>query len=169
MNESEYQELIERAARCPLRAEEHAQVQAYLAEHPDKQPDWEAEAALNRLLRELPPAPVSSNFTAQVVQAAMHTKPHRHRHHRLRLISLRWLWSFGRAWQGVVAGLVVGLALLAYSQHRVQSRAELARSVATISALAPLPALEAFQDFDSIKSLPAAPLAEQDELLAALK
>jgi len=171
MNDSEYQELIEEAARRPLRAEEDGQLQAYLAEHPDKQPDWEAEAVLNRLLRHLPPAPVSSNFTAQVLSAAMRTKPHRrhHHHHRFRLISLRWLWSFARAWQGGVAVLVVGLALLAYSQHRVQSRAQLARSVATISALTPLPALEVLQEFDSIQSLPATRLADPDGLLAALK
>lgn len=168
MNESDYQELVERAARRPLRPEEDAQLRAHLAAHPDKQADWEAEAALNRLLRDLPPAPVSSNFTAQVVRAAMHTKPRRHRR-RLRLSFLRWLWPFLRTWQGVTVLLVMGLALLAYSQHRAESRAELARSVATISALAPLPRLEVLQDFDSIRNLPAAPLADQDGLLAALK
>jgi anti-sigma factor RsiW len=167
MNESDYQVLVEQAARRPLRAEEHAQLRAYLAEHPDAQADWEAEAALNRLLCQLPPVPVSSNFTAQVMHVAMRTKARRH--HRRRVLSLRWLWSFGRAWQGVIAVLVAGLALLAYSQHRIQSHAELARNVATISALAPLPSLEVFQDFDSVKSLPAAPLADEDELLAALK
>lgn len=167
MNESDYQVLVEEAARRPLRAEEDAQLRAYLAEHPDAQADWEAEAALNRLLSDLPPAPVSSNFTALVVRAATHAKVRRH--HRRRLISLRWLWSFGRAWQGVIVVLVAGLALLAYGQHRARTRAELARSVAAISALAPVPSLAVFQDFDSIKRLPATPLAEDDELLAALE
>src|SRR5437870_688935 len=69
MNESEYQALLQTAGRRPLQAEEQARMELWLAAHPEAQAEWEIEAGLNRLLEQLPDAPVASNFTARVVQA----------------------------------------------------------------------------------------------------
>ena len=69
MNESEYQALIEASWRRPLTAAEQERLDSWLTTHPDAGGDWESEAQLNRLLGQLPDAPVASNFTAQVLQA----------------------------------------------------------------------------------------------------
>src|SRR5262245_52089399 len=69
MNESEYQALMEASWRRPLTDEEQARLDAWLRTHPAAHNEWEAEMALNRLLEQLPEAPVASNFTARVLQA----------------------------------------------------------------------------------------------------
>src|SRR6266536_3583809 len=69
MNESDYQALLRTAWRRPLSLEEQARLDAWLATHPQAQAEWEEEAGLNRLLGQLPLAPVPSNFTALVLQA----------------------------------------------------------------------------------------------------
>src|ERR1035437_6364542 len=65
-----YNHLRELSWRRKLTAAEEAQLQAWLAAHPDAQLDWEAEAGLTATLAALPDAPVPSNFTARVLQAA---------------------------------------------------------------------------------------------------
>jgi hypothetical protein len=82
---------------------------------------------------------------------------------------LRWLRSLRWLWQVAVAGLAVGLALMAYEQYRGRTRAELVRSVVTFSDVAALPGPEVLRDFDAIKKLPQTAPADDDELLAALK
>jgi len=50
-------------------AAEDAQLETYLASHPDERTFWDEELHLNQLLSQTPDAPVSSNFTARVLQA----------------------------------------------------------------------------------------------------
>src|SRR5262245_30630619 len=69
MNESEFRALIEQSCRRPLNDAEQVQLSIWLAAHPEHRTTWEDEAALNRYLDNLPDAPVSSNFTALVMQA----------------------------------------------------------------------------------------------------
>src|SRR5687767_3734715 len=69
MNEQEHKELVEASWRRTLSPEEEASLQLYLASRPDKQADWEDELALSNALHNLPDAPLSSNFTSQVLQA----------------------------------------------------------------------------------------------------
>src|SRR5437867_12432322 len=69
MNESLYQELREISWRRKLTPEEETRLQGWLAAHGDKQAERELEQSLSEQLRHLSDAPLSSNFTSQV----MHT------------------------------------------------------------------------------------------------
>ena len=69
MNESDYMKLREEAWRRPLTAGEKSQLQSYLLVHAEAQAEWEEEAALTQLLARAPDAPLSSNFTARIMQA----------------------------------------------------------------------------------------------------
>ncbi len=168
MNETVYQELVDSAARRELTRAEQAQLAAYLGTHPAARALWEADHGLNRALRGLPDVPISTNFTAQVVRAAVHRGPE-HRARR-RPVWREWFGAWGHAWQAGAAALLVLAALLGQHQYRLHTRAELARSVATISTLTTLPNLgRMLQDFDQIRTLPAASPAADDELLSALQ
>src|SRR5258705_11906991 len=69
MTDSEYRSLREAAWRRALTPDEKAQLQSYLLLHTEAQQHWEQESALNQVLLNLPDVPVSSNFTARVLQA----------------------------------------------------------------------------------------------------
>src|ERR1041385_6395369 len=69
MTDSEYMSLREAAWRRPLTPDEKARLQSYLLVHAEAQHDWDQETALNQVLLTLLDAPLSSNFTARVVQA----------------------------------------------------------------------------------------------------
>src|SRR6266581_310146 len=68
-NDPQYQRLLESSWRRELTEAEAAELRAWLAAHPEAQSDWMLEEGLNSALRGLSNAPVSSNFTARVVQA----------------------------------------------------------------------------------------------------
>src|SRR5437764_13595409 len=69
MNDPDLSRLLDTARRPPLTAEEETRLYACLADDPSTRAIWEEEMALNRLLDRLPDAPLSSNFTTQVLQA----------------------------------------------------------------------------------------------------
>ncbi|MGV3755086.1 MAG: anti-sigma factor family protein [Verrucomicrobiota bacterium] len=69
MNEHEQNELWEKSLRSRLTPNEQAQLESWLAARPDLRAQWEEELALCQVIRQLPDAPVSSNFTALVMQA----------------------------------------------------------------------------------------------------
>ena len=69
-NDPIHDHLRELSWRRQLTGAEEAQLRAWLAARPEAQADWEAEAGLNAALGRLPDAPVPSNFTTRVVQAA---------------------------------------------------------------------------------------------------
>src|ERR1041384_4324215 len=68
-NDPNFQRLLELSWKRKLTGAEQAQLQAWLAAHPEAQADWDAEASLNEALRRLQDSPVPSNFTARVLQA----------------------------------------------------------------------------------------------------
>ena len=126
------------------------------------------EVALTQLLHRLPAVPVSSNFTARVVQAVERDRRKAARRHSFGnetwLPSLRWLRRL--AW----AGGAVGLLLFTAYGFQVYERREMARSMQQeVSAYAALPAPEVLQDFDAIRRLSQTPLVVDEELMAALK
>ena len=51
-----------------LSPEQQQQLDAYLAAHPEERTGWDEELALNHLLDQVPDVPVSSNFTALLLQ-----------------------------------------------------------------------------------------------------
>jgi hypothetical protein len=164
MNESEYMKLREEAWRRPLTADEKRQLQSYLLVHADAQAEWEEEVALTQLLARVPDAPLSSNFTARVIQAI---ELEELRAQRKGPFAFQWL----RSWlpRFAVAGLVVGLGgfgYLEYRHHEVQQKTQYLDTLAV--AAATLPA-KVWDDFDAIVSLapPISP-AKDDQLWAAL-
>jgi len=149
MNESEYSLLLETAWRRPLTNEEKARVQSYLLVHPEAQPDWDAETLLNTALFTLRDAPLSSNFTARVLQSVSLQEMQEARRGKGWARNIRlWLPRFA------VAGLVVGLGGLAFEQHhlgQLRAKADQLRIVSQVAAT--VPDVRMWQDFDTIASL----------------
>ena len=163
--ETRYQQLREAGWRRKLTQAEQAELRAHLAAHPEARAGWDAEAALNDALAQLPNVAVSSNFTARVLQAVERETTARSR--------VAW-WTFGWPsfnWAPTVAAavLVVGVSLLAYQRHRVASRLELAASVVAVANVKSLPHYpEVLEDFEAIRRLSQTPPADE-ALLALLK
>ena len=154
--------------RRPLTAAEAAQVADCLATEPDARAEWEAEAALNRALEILPAAaPVSSNFTARLMQEVAREESRRARqaeHQKFGWI-FRWLPRMALA-SVVVGGSLLGFRSLELRQRRVL--AEDAAQVYEMVAASP----EWFADFDAINAIgrSANPEPKADtELLALLQ
>jgi hypothetical protein len=164
MNESDYMNLREAAWRRPLTAEEKAQLQSYLVIHPESQLEWESDTALNLALANLPNAPLSSNFTARVLQAIDLEELHAHRARHGWIQRIR-LWLPRMA----VAGLVVGLGGLGYQQVRLhQLRDDQAKSLALVTKVAvALPDMSMWQDFDAIARLGQTQPSANDQILWA--
>lgn len=166
MNETASQ-LLETALKRPLTAAEVARWEACCAAHPSERAGWETDLALNELLRELPPAPVPSNFTAQVLgaldrePAVPATNP----------VS-DWLRRWGAVgWLRPVAfaALLLVLGGGTWQQHRQHQRTEVARSL-QLPSLMRLPTVDLLQDFDAIHSLSQSARGGADvDLLAALE
>ena len=76
MNDPAQDRLREAGWQRKLSEAEEAELRAWLEAHPNDREDWEAEGALSQLLDRLPEAPpVSSNFTALVLQTIEREAP----------------------------------------------------------------------------------------------
>lgn len=160
MSQSEFDKLKEAGWRRKLTAEEEAALNEFLESHFEERLQWQDESGLNELLAALPDAPVSSNFTAQVLNAVeREARAANRRSGRGVLHWLRFNWLPRIA---AVILLVCGGAI-SLQQHR---RAEIARDVAAVSSVAAVPP-QWLQDFDAINRLSQPPI--DNELLAALQ
>ena len=167
MNDPVYNELRDLAARRRLTPAEQSRLETWLATHPETHAEWEQEAALDRLLRQLPPAPVSSNFTSLVLQSldaeeraaarAAQTTPWR----------LSWRNIFSPRVASV--GLLLALGVAGAFEYRIYTRTQLARGVRDVSSVVALTGPDVLQDFEAIHELPAAPAKADLDLLAALQ
>lgn len=167
MKGSEYKQLQETAWQRPLTEGEQARLEAYLAAYPEAQEDWRLETGLSRVLRELPDAPLASNFTAQVLRAV-----ERERTATVRsATSWSWHWRLSLQWRHIVTlGAAVGCAaLMAYQYSRMSDRAELAQSVARVTSVATMPSLEVLQDFEAINRLSQVSSGVDLDLLAGVQ
>ena len=162
MNDPLYQRLREAGWRRRLKASEEVELSAWLAAHPEAQADWETELALTEAMEQLPEAPLSSNFTARVLQAVEREESGKR---RLRPGRWTWRWLVPRA---ALVALVIGLGLFTYDRDQAARRAELARKVAIISSVAAVQNPEVLQDFDTIRHLGQTPKPDE-ELLALLQ
>jgi hypothetical protein len=167
MDDQIYHQLRESSWRRKLTGAEEAQVQAWLSDHPEDRADWEAEAALNRLMEKLPAVPaVSSNFTALVVQAvereAGTTRPR-----RAQRLEWRTFW-LPRMAMGIVVLAACGVA---YQGHVENNRREMANSVAQVSGLYQVVASnpDAMEDFDAIRYLGKLQPKADNELLTLMQ
>ena len=164
MNKPEYQQLRETSWRRRLNEKEQAALERYLAGEPLARREWEEETRLKRWLAELPPAPVSSNFTARVLEAVRRKEAQKGRGWRFWLV--RWL-PLRVLPRVAIALLMVSLSLFSIHQYQAVNRARTAQTLASVSRLANLPGIE-WQDFDTISQLSRVEVADT-ELLAALE
>jgi anti-sigma factor RsiW len=176
MNNPVHDELIRLSLKRELTEEDRARVDAALAAHPELREQWENDAVLGRMLRQLPDAPVSSNFTARVLDAIdldarrdarAQRKPGWRDH--LRALQPRLGWGVGLA------------ALIAFGTHqyrmqqagRAQAEIEQAQLVYDIRNLsqdfAALPGPEVFRDFEAINQFRQVSAGNDDELLKVLR
>ncbi len=168
---------MESSLRQKLTAAEEARLQAHFDRDPRARQVWEEEVNLNRLLQQLPDAPLASHFTAQVLKALDRDGP-------LRLPTpsvVRWLRRIRPAYRVAWACSLVAVAVLGWHQYHAFARARMAASLASIAGgvesaanVAQLPSVDFWQDFDSISRLPLsrgghAETGADEELLAALR
>lgn len=163
MQDKHYQEIKEAGWRRPLNPAEEAALQKFLAEHPEAREGWGEEAALSRLLERQPNVPVSSNFTARLLQAVQHA-PARP---AWRDWFSHWLPE-SRAWRVALCSMVVCAGVLSFHEYQVMHRIRMARDLAGVSRVAALPPVEWLKDFDTINSISQVKVAD-DDLLAALE
>jgi negative regulator of sigma E activity len=166
MNEHEHREVLEASWRRSLTPEEEAALQLHLATHPDEQLEWDDEVALTAALRNLPNAPLSSNFTSQVLQAIDREEAAQQ---RTRSSVSGWGWL--RRWVPRFASVAVALTILLTVLNFYQARSR-RDATSVFAAAAPivnaLPAPEVLEDFDVIQQLRAAPEFNDQELVAVL-
>jgi anti-sigma factor RsiW len=117
---------------------------------------------LRELLSRLPDAPVSSNFTARVMQAV-----EREELQATRTRGWRWNWH-ALLPRAAVAAVMVAAAGFTFYQHEISNqRFDLARNMAfVVNNHTPLPSVDALQNFDAIQRM--SQPAHADEGLLAL-
>ena len=161
---NEHEKLIEAGWRRVLTPEEEAALQLHLAASPEKQLDWEDEAGLTRALQNLPDAPLSSNFTARVLQAVEREEQVRERTASFAVIPA-WL----RPWVPRLASVAVMLLIALIALNFYQGQSDPAVDIVAISTVAAaLPEPEVLEDFETIQQLRTASEFSDDELVAVL-
>lgn len=163
---SEFNRATELSWRRKLEPAEEAQLHAWLEKHSEAKADWELEEQLNQALDQLPAAPVPSNFTARVLQAAEREKAGKERLGASRWLHWRWPWRWIP--RAALAALVLGAALFSFGRVQAARRAEMLRSVEAVSSVTSLPSPEVLKHFDVIRALSQTPPADE-ELLHLLK
>jgi len=147
---------------------EQEQLAEWLAEHPEAQSEWADEANLNELLEALPNAPLASNFTARVVEAAQREAAAGDwaRVGSFSFPGVRW-WT---RWlpKTALATVLLGAGLISYLHLQAARRAEWAESLTTVAQLPLVPGPEVLKDFDAIAALSTAPAADE-ELLRVMR
>lgn len=164
MNESDYQALMEKSWRRPLTADEQARLDAWLTTHPQQQQaDWELEVTVSGLLTQLPNAPMSSSFTAQVMLAVERDLAAQSRQPGLLAKLKRWLhipasrlaWALG----------LIALGWFVVHQHQANVRSDTAKGLSVMANVASLSNPSMLEDFESIRRLNT---SEDEELFAVL-
>jgi len=164
-NDPLYSRLREAAWRRKLTPGETAQLEEWLAGHPEAERDWETELALSGSLERLGDVPVASNFTARVVSRAQ-------RHSQQAGSPERDWAGLWRRFMPRFAVVAVGAiaVLVGYGRYESSQRAKIARGVATVSEVGTIPSAEALRDFDTVRVLAEARnderVAPDNELLA---
>jgi hypothetical protein len=124
--------------------------------------DAELEARLTRMLARLPDVPVSSNFTARLMQAVDLEDSRRPRRW-----SFTWNWHALLPRVAVTAAAVVFAGLTVHHYELAVRRTTFARNVALVAGSQPLPSVEALKNFDAIQRM-GQPHADE-ELLALMQ
>jgi hypothetical protein len=165
MSDESYNEFLEASWQRKLTAEEQEQLRAWLAAHPEAQADWEEEALVTQQLERLPNAPMSSNFTAQVMQKLDLELAREEREQRKRPWPMWWRLA-PRYAAAILIAVLTGLGVVRY---REQKRVEMVESVTKVTPVASVLPPEILKDFDAIQQLQRVPVVSDAELLAALQ
>jgi hypothetical protein len=164
MRTSDYEQFRDLMGRKSLSEGQRQFLREYLAAHPESRVQWELERCLDSCLDRLSDVPVSSNFTARVLQAAVQTPAPR------TIGAGAWGWRTFVQWipRLAVAMLVMGVGVMAFQQYDTTRHRQMAHQLAVVSQVAQLPRMEWLKDFDTIDRLSKVQVADQ-ELLAALQ
>src|SRR5579859_4217742 len=155
-----FEHLREQAWRGKLSPGQEAQLQEWLAAHPQAREDWESESGVNEALGRLPDVAVPSNFTARVLQALeLEAAAAQRKVARTRWFARQWLWRRVAACSIVLAGLIT---LESWVQRLRTER--LANNIAAVYRVAPLPNPEILTNFDVICALDRTPAPDEDLL-----
>jgi len=148
--------------RRKLTGKEQAELDARLATDSGARADWELESALQTALDRLPDAPLPSNFTSRVMQAAEREESRRR--------TGNWSWNWhALVPRAAIATAVVMLAGLALHQYSLRTqRIALAKNIALAIAGQPVPSPEALENIDAIRRM-SRPQHADDELLALMQ
>lgn len=125
--------------------------------------DLELEARLIQALARLPDAPVSSNFTARLMQAV-----EREESRPSRQWNFNWNWHTLLPRLAVTAAAVLFAGLTLHHYERASQRTAFAKNVALLAGSQPLPSVDALNNFDAIQRLNQ-PAHADEELLALLQ
>jgi anti-sigma factor RsiW len=162
--------LITKSVRGELSDAEQRLLAQRLRDDPAFQEEYTEEQRLESLLHKLPNAPVSSNFTSLVLQAAL-------REPREIAPPSRFPWirtAFARVATGLALVTIVGILLV--RQYRQADHSQMAESVSAFTEVASVMASDKtspevlFRDFEAIQHLAIPSESELDlELLVALQ
>jgi hypothetical protein len=167
MNGADQNEFWKAGLHRRLSAEEEAQWRVPLNGQPDTLAQFEEEAGLNRLLHGLPDAPLSSNFTSQVLFLVRT----RERRKASTMIFRFWAdyvaFSWGR--KLAFASVLLLLGFVSYQQYQLSARRELAKSIVRVSNVLPSADLiEGFGAMTGLRQVSFKP-AQEPDLLDALQ
>ena len=129
---------------------------------PEIRAEWEREARLSEMLAKTSDFPVSSNFTARVMQEIERED---RCSARRRFFSWNWRALLPRLAITAAVLLCAGATFRQYELNR--QRTQLAKNVVRIAESQPLPSVEALDNFDAIQRM-GQPAQADEELLALL-
>jgi anti-sigma factor RsiW len=162
-NHEEIRELTWRGKLSPAQQKE---LETWLALHPEEKESLALDARLTDSVQKLADTPVSSNFTARVLEQVRLEQGAAERASRQRTSSVfRWRWLIRTA----TAAVLVAAAGVTWKQaESARTAEEIARSVTLVSEVTSLPDAEVLRDFEAIQAMSQNPAADM-ELLALLK
>jgi anti-sigma factor RsiW len=148
MNDVRHEELMRLSLKRELTPEEESRLEAWLATNPKARAAWDEDRALGRALHSLPDVPVSSNFTARVLQAVELDERHEQRAAKRFWLQVPW----PRVSWGLAAGLLACAGI--FYEYRIVQGGHFADAVQKVSSdLAALPTPDALEDFDAINHM----------------
>jgi len=161
----DHEKMRELTWRENLSPAQQQELEAWLAIHPEKREALAVESNLTASLGKLPHIPVSSNFTARVLEQARLDRQTANRKSSRPSFILGWRWTI----QTATAVVLISAAGLTWKQAQsTRTAGEIARSVSLVSEISSLPHPELLRDFEAIRALNQAPAADE-ELLTLLK
>ncbi len=157
MNEHEQNELWEKSLRGQLTPSEQAQLETRLASRPDLRAAWEEEMALCQAIRQMPDAPVSSNFTALVMQAVAAEERQAQRvEAAVPLSFMGWLRKHFAQLAVSTAVVTVAAVLSIQQQQKItvsDTTQEMAEQIQAMAKVTPVPSVEVLKDYEPIRRM----------------